>query len=451
MLPPLPPGPRSRFGLRELRRLRRNPLAFLEQLRSFGTIAATRIGPQLVYLASEPDLIEAVLTSHEAFTKGRALQRAKQLLGEGLLTSEGEHHLRARRLVQPAFHRSRVQIYAQAMCDLAWEWSIAQRAGTPIDLAREMHRLTLRIVARALFGANVDRDADAVAEALTTVIEQFALAVLPWTALLDRLPLPRRFRFERAQAALDTIVFRLIAEHRRDDRDRGDLLSMLLAARDEERAGMTDRQVRDEVLTLFLAGHETTANALTWTWTLVSRHPDVAERLAEEAVSVCGAGPVTPDHVNALTYTRMVLSEGMRLYPPAWVLGRRAVGDWSLGSFDVPSGGLILMSPWTMHRDPRFFEDPLAFNPNRWLPEVASRRPKFSYFPFGGGNRVCIGEHFAWTEGVIVLAAMALRWRVQVDQSQPFTMRPGITLRPAGPIVAMLEPTARLTTAAATS
>jgi cytochrome P450 len=437
---PFPPGPRSLLGLGVLRRLRRDPLAMFEHLREYGPVAATRVGPQTIFLVSEPALIEAILTSHEIFLKSPALERAKRLLGDGLLTSERELHLRQRRLVQPAFHRTRIHTYARTMVKLAWDWSAARRPGERIDLARDLHRLTLAIVARTLFGTEVTEEADAVAEALTTALEQFALAVFPWTALLDRLPLPRRFRFERASATLNRIVYGIIADHRRRGRDCDDLMSMLLVARDEQRAGMTDKQVRDEALTLFLAGHETTANALTWTLLLISRRPDVAQRVFQEVRRVCGDGPLSPDAVPSLVYTRMVLAEGMRLYPPAWVMGRRATREWPLGPYRVPAGGLVLMSQWTMHRDPRFFPDPLAFNPDRWLPEASAERPRFAYFPFGGGGRVCIGEHFAWTEGVIVLAAIASHWQVIVDDERPVGIHPGITLRPKGPVWATLQP-----------
>ena len=434
----LPPGPPRRAGLRLLRTLERDPLVLLEEIRSYGTIAYARIGPQPVFLVSEPDLIERVLVSHDVFNKGRALERSRQLLGEGLLTSEGSFHLRQRRLVQPAFHRARIQGYARAMIEQAERWSARQRAGVRVDLSREMNRLTLAIVARTLFDADVEHEADEIGTALTSILEQFKLAVLPWSAILDRLPLPRRFRFERARKALDRVVYRLIEEHRASGADRGDLLSMLLAAQDDGR-GMTDLQVRDEAMTLLLAGHETTANALTWTWKLLSQHPDSAERLADEARRVCGDAPPTPEAVPSLVYARRVLAEGMRLYPPAWLLGRRAVSPWQLGDYVVPPGAIVLMAQWLMHRDARFFPEPLRFDPDRWQPELEAGRPKFSYFPFGGGNRMCIGDSFAWTEGVLVLAAIARRWRVAVDPA-PVALWPGITLRPAGPVWAELTP-----------
>ena len=351
----LPPGPPRRAGLRLLRTLERDPLGLLEEIRSFGTIASARIGPQLVFLVSEPDLIERVLVSHDVFNKGRALERSKQLLGEGLLTSEGPFHLRQRRLVQPAFHRARVHGYARAIVEHAERWSVRQRPGVRVDLSREMNRLTLAIVARTLFDADIESEADEIGASVTSILEQFKLAVLPWSAILDRLPLPRRFRFERARKALDRVVYRLIEEHRASGVDRGDLLSMLLAAQDDGH-GMTDVQVRDEAMTLLLAGHETTANALTWTWKLLSHHPACAERLAAEVRQVCGDAPPTADAVPSLSYTRRVLAEGMRLYPPAWLLGRRAMSPWPLGDYTVPPGAIVLMSQWLMHRDRGSFQ-----------------------------------------------------------------------------------------------
>jgi cytochrome P450 len=436
----LPPGPPRRAALRLLRTLERDPLGLLEEIRSYGTIASARIGPQLVFLVSEPDLIERVLVSRDVFNKGRALERSKQLLGEGLLTSEGDFHLRQRRLVQPAFHRARGHGYARAIVEHAERWNARQRPGVRVDLSREMSRLTLAIVARTLFDADIESEADDIGTAVTSILEQFKLAVLPWSAIVDRLPLPRRFRFERARKALDRVVYRLIEEHRASGDDRGDLLSMLLAAQDDGR-GMTDVQVRDEAMTLMLAGHETTANALTWTWKLLSQHPACAGRLADEVQRVCGDVPPTPDAVPSLTYTRRVLAEGMRLYPPAWLLGRRAMSPWPLGDYTVPPGAIVLMSQWLMHRDARFFPDPLRFDPDRWLPEAEAGRPKFAYFPFGGGNRVCIGESFAWTEGILVLASIARRWQVAVDPAT-VPLWPGITLRPAGPVWAELTPRA---------
>ena len=435
---PLPPGPPRRSALRLLRTLTRDPLGLLEELRAYGTVGYARIGPQPVYLVSEPDLIEKVLLNPDAFTKGRALERSKRLLGEGLLTSEGAFHLRQRRLVQPAFHRARIQGYARVMIEYADRWSVGQQSGRRIDLAREMNRLTLAIVARALFDADVESDADHVGGALTAILEQFRLVVLPWSSLLESLPLPRRFRFERARRSLDEVVYRFIAEHRAGGTDRGDLLSMLLAAQEDGR-GMTDQQVRDEAMTLLLAGHETTANALTWTWTLLARHADAADRIASEVRQVCGDGALSPEAVPALAFTRSVMAEGMRLYPPAWLMGRRAWKAWSLGPYTVPPGAIVLMAQWLMHRDARYFPDPLRFDPLRWTADAEAARPRFSYFPFGAGNRVCVGEAFAWTEGVVVLAAIARRWRVVVDGA-PIGVWPGITLRPAGPVWAALEP-----------
>jgi cytochrome P450 len=427
-------------GLRLLRGFQRDPLATLESIRAQGTMVRTRVGPRPLLVISEPAAIEAMLTSHDVFMKGRALERAKRLLGDGLLTSEGAFHLRQRRLVQPAFHRARVQGYARTMIEEADRWAARQVPGQVIDVSHAMNRLTLAIVARSLFNTDIASDADEIGRALDTVLGLFTLAVLPWTAWIDRLPLPGRFRFERAHAALDAVIFRLIAERRRDRRDRGDLLSMLLEAQDDERVGMTDQQVRDEALTLLLAGHETTANALTWTWLLLSAHPDVDRRMAEEVRCVCGTGPPTPEAMPSLTLTRMVLSEAMRLYPPAWVVGRRALVDWSVDGVAVPAGTLVTASQWLVHRDARFYPDPLRFDPDRWTPEAVASRPRFAYFPFGGGNRVCIGESFAWAEGVLALATIASRWRVALEPGQSIGTKPGITLRPDRPVLARVHP-----------
>jgi cytochrome P450 len=258
----------------------------------------------------------------------------------------------------------------------------------------------------------------------------------PIAPLLERLPLPVVRRYNRAQAALDSVIYRIIDERRSNPSDRGDLLSMLLLARDEEGGGarMTDKQVRDEAMTLFLAGHETTANALTWGWYLLAQHPEVERRLHDEIDSVIGDRLPRADDAAALPYTRRVLAEVMRCYPPAWGIGRRAIEDVEIGGYTIPRNTVVLLSQYLLHHDARFFPDPERFDPDRWLPERQRARPRFAYFPFGGGNRVCIGESFAWTEGILVLATLARHWRLQRVETAPVPMKAVLTLRPARPI-----------------
>jgi len=295
-----------------------------------------------------------------------------------------------------------------------------------------MMRLTLAIVGKTLFDADVESEAPEIGKALTDVMQLFERITNPLSGLLDKLPLPANIRWLRAKERLDSTIYRIINERRASGEDRGDLLSMLLLAQDEEGDGgsMTDEQLRDEAMTLFVAGHETTANALTWTWYLLSQHPDVEEKLHEEIDNVLAAKLPTAADVARLRYTEMVFAESMRLYPPAWTLGRRVLSDYQIGPYVVPAGSIVLMSPWVMHRDPRFFPDPLKFDPERWTPEAREARPKFSYFPFGGGPRVCIGEQFAWMEGALLIATIGQQWKMRLAPGQRVEPKAMITLRP---------------------
>ena len=415
-----------------LRRFRRDPLAFLTEMATQGPVAEFQLGPQRVFLLSDPDAIEDVLVTNAAnFAKGRALQRARATLGDGLLTSEGAVHLRQRRLMQPAFHKTRVAGYTEAMSRAAVALSDEWRPGEPLDLAHEMNRLTLTIVSDTLFGAEVGTSSDTtrVQQAITDLLGMFDLVMLPFAEWLLYLPLPRIRRFRAAQQALDALIYGIINARRTSGDDRGDLLSLLLHAQDAEGSGgMTDRQVRDEVITLFLAGHETTANALTWTWVLLARHPDVEARLQDELNTVLGERAPTADDVSRLPYTRAVVAETMRLYPPAWTIGRRVLRDYRWNGHEIPAESLVLMSQWVTHRDPRWWPDAAAFSPSRWIGD-APARPRFAYFPFGGGSRLCIGESFAWSEAVVVLAAIAQRWRLVLDPAHPIEPQPQMTLR----------------------
>jgi cytochrome P450 len=413
----------------------RDPLAFLTDLaQRYGDIARVPLGAETLYLFNHPDLIREVLvTQHRNFHKGRGLERARMLLGTGLLTSEDEFHLRQRRLAQPAFHRQRVAAYGATMAAYAAARRDRWRAGAVIDAHREMMALTLAIVGKTLFDADVEHEAAEIGEALATTFEAFQFGfLLPFGELLERLPLPATLRFKKARARLDATIYRLIEERRRSGADHGDLLSMLLLAQDTEGdgGGMTDLQLRDEAMTLFLAGHETTANALTWTWYLLSQHPAVEARLHAEVDAALGGRLPAADDLGALPYTRMVLAESMRLYPPAWILGRRAVAPFEAGGYEIPTRSIVLMSQFVTHRDARWFPDPEQFDPERFTPDRQAQRPKFAYFPFGGGPRVCIGEQFAWMEGVLVLATIAQRWRLSLVPGHPVALQPIITLRP---------------------
>jgi cytochrome P450 len=439
------PGPKSFWPGRNMYSLSRDPLKFLTRMaREYGDVVHFRSATQRVFLLNHPDYVRDILvTHHERFIKGRALQRAKRLLGDGLLTSEGEFHRRQRRLAQPAFHRQRINSYAKVMVEFAEKTSRSWHDKQTLDISGEMMRLTLAVVGKTLFDADVESDADEVGAALSEVMELFGYLMLPFSEFLEKLPLPPRRRFERARARLDAVIYRIIEERRRSGHDRGDLLSMLLFAVDEEgdRTGMTNEQLRDEVMTLFLAGHETTANALTWAWHLLAQNTEAETKLHAELDAVLeGKRPPTVEDVPALRYTEMVVAETMRLYPPAWAIGRLAIEDHEVGGYHIPRGALVLVSQYVMHRDARFFPDPERFAPERFTQEAKDARPQFAYFPFGGGVRRCIGEGFAWTETILLLATLARRWRLRRVPGHTVEMQPRITLRPGkGGVLMTLE------------
>jgi cytochrome P450 len=402
--------------------------------RTYGDVAFTRVGGERLYLLSNPRDIRDVLVTHQhLFAKGRGLERAKRLLGQGLLTSEGELHRRQRRLMQPAFHRERIAAYAAVMTDHADRVQQGWIDGGAIDVAQDMMRLTLGIVGKALFDADVESQAPAVGRALTAVMESFWLAMLlPFGDLMERLPLPVVRRSRKARLALDQIIYRMIAERRQSPRDRGDLLSMLLLAQDEENSGasMSDRQVRDEAMTIFLAGHETTANALSWTFYLLGGAPQVEGRLHDEIERVVGDRVPTLADIGSLPYVERVITESMRLYPPAWIVGRRALEACVVGGYRVPARSLVLMSPYIVHRDARYYPEPERFLPDRWTEQFKASLPAFAYMPFGGGARRCIGESFAWMELGLVLVTLAQHWRLRLVPGHPVVPRPVVTLRP---------------------
>jgi cytochrome P450 len=429
------PGPKPSLLEAFSYRPGRDPLAFFTNLaRTYGDVVAYRLGGERLLFVNQPQHIKDVLVTHNRnFTKGRALQRTKRLLGEGLLTSEGATHLRQRRLMQPAFHRERIAAYAGTMVAYADRMRGAWRDGETLDVAQEMNRLTLSIVGKTLFDADVESQAAEVGVALTGVMESFWMTMLPFSDLLEHLPVPKLRRARAARAQLDAIIYGMIAERRRSQRDHGDLLSMLLSAQDEEAEGaagrMSDVQVRDEAMTIFLAGHETTANALTWTWYLLSTAPDVEAKLhAEVDLVLQGRLPRVAD-IASLPFVERVVTESMRLYPPAWLIGRRAIADYELGEYVVPARTILVMSPYVTQRDVRFYTDPERFDPDRWTPEFRATLPKFAYFPFGGGPRQCIGESFAWMELVLLVATIAQRWRLQLVPGHPVVPEPLVTLR----------------------
>jgi cytochrome P450 len=429
-----PPGPKLSLLSTITYRPGRNPLEFFTRLaRTYGDLAYVRMGGEHLFIASDPAVIKDVLVTHnQNFHKSRGLERTKRLLGEGLLTSEDDFHLRQRRLIQPAFHRERIAAYAATMVAFADRVRNGWTDGATLDVSREMSRLTLLIVGKTLFDADVDSQAREIGNAMTGLMESFWTLMLPFGEALERLPIPHLRRGRRARERLDQIIYEIIRERRARGVDRGDLLSMLLLAQDDEDSGrgMTDRQVRDEAMTIFLAGHETTANALTWTWYLLSRAPGV-ERIVHGEVDrvLSGALPTVAD-VDRLPYITRVVTESMRLYPPAWLVGRRSIHEYTISGYQVPPRSIIVMSQWIVHRDARYYPDPERFDPDRWTPEFKARLPRFAYFPFGGGPRQCIGESFAWMELVLLVATIAQRWRFELVPDHPVVPHAAITLRP---------------------
>ncbi|HET9028609.1 MAG TPA: cytochrome P450 [Candidatus Aquilonibacter sp.] len=399
--------------------------AFLTDISArYGAIARFALPWRTFVMLNDPEQIKDVLvTQQHAFVKSQGARALRWLLGDGLLTSEEPHHRRMRRIVQPAFHRERIASYARTMAELTQDWIAARRDGETIDMSAAMSELTLRIASTTLFGADSAGDAREVREALHETMETYPLAIGPLGALRRRIPfLQSTRRFERARARLDRVIYRLIEQRRTDTVDRGDALSMLMAAEDPETGyRLSDHQVRDEAMTLFLAGHETTANALLWTWYLLARNPDVERRLHEQLEAGDESG-----------YTRRVLQEAMRLYPPAWIIGRESVQDVTLaGGYHIPRKTTVFVAQLIVHRSPRLYSEPLRFDPDRWIrDEIAP----FAYVPFGGGARRCIGEEFAWTEGSLLLAAIARRFRFTLEFDGEPPIDALVTLRPRGEV-----------------
>jgi cytochrome P450 len=384
-----------------------------------------------VYLLNHPDLIESVLvTDHHNFIKGRTLRAGRILLGDGLLTSEGESWRRQRRLMQPTFHRERIAVYGEAIVSSARQMLVAWHPGETRDVHQEMVRLTLSIVAQTLFGVQVGAEADEVSDALQVFLEQFRKQVDTGLLIPDWLPTLGNLRLRTAIRQLEAIIYRLIRARRADREERNDLLATLLRAQDENGRQMTDRQLRDEVMTQFLAGHETTAVALTWAWYLLAQNPDVENKLMVELEAVLGGRPPTVADLPSLPYAEQVINESLRLYPPVWAFARMAVRDCEIGEYPVRAGTSVAMSQWVMHRDARYFDRPDEFIPDRWTDEFIKQLPKFAYFPFSGGPRVCIGSSFAMMEAVLLLATMAQRFHFSLVPGYSVELWPTITLHP---------------------
>jgi cytochrome P450 len=430
---PLPPGPTGSLIMGVMREFNRDTLGFVERCRNYGDVVRSRFLYVHAYFLYNPDDIETLLTTNaKNFRKAQSLRSPffHRLVGNGLVTSEGDFWRRQRRLAQPAFHRQRISSYGEVMVNYAQRTIDTWRAGERRDIARDMNRLTLEIVVKTLFNSDVSSDADHVGETLSEIVRPFASqATLKWI-LDNRLPTPGHRRYFKAVTAIDRIVFRIITERRASKSDEGDLLSMLLQAQDEDGSQMTDAQLRDEVMTLFLAGHETTALALSWSWYLLASHPEAEKKFHNELDEVLQGRAPTVGDMQKLTYTEMIVKETLRLYPPAYAVGREALEDTEIGGFRVPKKSQIFAFQWVTHRDERYFVNPDAFEPERWTPKRAEQIPKYAYFPFGGGPRQCIGNYFAMMETVLLLATIGQRFKFSLDTDHKVEVLPVLSLRP---------------------
>lgn len=429
-----PPGPKTRLPFGNIRRLQKERLLFLVSNRdNYGDIVHFQVASRHFYQLNHPDTIQYVLVKHpEQMNKSPALKRStRQSIGQGLLTSDGEFHKRQRRLVQPAFHSKRIAAYADVMVDYTQSMLTNWRTSDERDIAHEMMKLTMHIVSKTLFDADVSDDADSIGAAITVGIETAAQRITQPLHLPDWLPTPKNRERSRSSQIIENTIMGMIDERRASGEDKGDLLSMLLLAVDEQDGGqMTNRQVRDEAMTLFIAGHETTANALAWTLYLLSQNPDVEARLLEELRTVLQGRPPQMADLHQLTYTDMVIKETMRLYPPAFIITREVAEDIELHGYSIKKGSILLMSQYVMHHDARFFPQPEQFRPERFAPGYEEKLPKYAYFPFGGGPRVCIGNQFAQMEAVLVLATIMQSFHLALVPGQVIEPDPLITLRP---------------------
>jgi cytochrome P450 len=437
----VPPGPKGRFLSGSLFDFINHRLDFLTNCaREYGDIFSFRFGPRRVYLINHPDLIEQVLlTDARHYVKHFGARNYKPVLGNGLVTSEGDFWLRQRRLAQPAFLRQRLAGYAPVMVALTEKMVAGWRDGVAVDVHFEMSRLTSAIALKTLFDLDAGAERDSYTDTLREVFHMLSDRLHHLVPVPQWVPTPKNLRLRRALRKLRGLVDGFIDQCRSRKVPGDDLMSRLILARDEDGSHMTETQLRDEAMTLYLAGHETTAVSLAWTWYVLAQHPHVEEKLAAEWSVVLGGRSPTVEDLPRLTYTEHVIVEAMRLYPPVYIIGREPVADRELGGFVVPRGTTVFMCQWVTHRDGRFYEAPLEFRPERWADGLAKRLPKYAYFPFGGGPRVCIGNGFAMIEAVLLLATIGQQYRFTLEPEPAVTFDLGITLLPTKGIPAVLR------------
>ena len=443
-----PPGPRGQLLLGNLPALRRDPVrAFTRGWRRYGDVVRFR-GPVAMYLVVHPDDVRTVLQERHRDFRHPALvnDKFKRIVGEGLVTSEGNDWLRQRRLTQPMFHRRRISAFGSVMTDaterMLERWEARARDAKPIEIRSEMTRLTLGILSSTLFSADWSREAARLARAATAANEHANKLILSVVALPEWLPVPATRRWLRARRTFDSIVYRLIRERRASGVSADDLLSMLLEARDEETGeGMSDLQIRDEVMTFLMAGHETVSTALAWVWVLLAQHPESARRVRGEVIAALGGRTPTPDDVASLPYTTMVIQEALRLYPPLFLSPRTPVRDVQLGGYDIPAGSFVALCSYVTHRHPAFWDDPEGFDPERFSAERSRSRPRYAYFPFAGGPRQCIGDSYAMLEMQLIVATVVQRFELELLPGRRIEPKAEISLRPDRPVVIRLRPT----------
>ncbi len=433
------PGPAGRFLWGSIRELKRDPLSFLlESADQYGDVVRFRIGPprlgRLAHLVVHPDFIKHVLIDNQRnYRKAVTYDSIRLFLGDGLLTSEGDFWKQQRRIVNPVFQQDRLTLLGATMCDVIGrfveQWAVDR--APEVDVAAAMRKLTLEVLCRTMFSTDIDSAADVVDEALDTVLRYAIRRVTLNIGILNRLPTDENRRFREAVESLDSVVERFISLRRAEPHPKSDLLSMMLEAQQGPTGtGMTDRQLRDEMKTFLLAGHETTANALAWSWYLLSEHPDVEAQFHAELDNILDDRAPTVADLPRLTYTRQVFEESMRLYPPVWAIERNAIDDDEIGGCHIPAGSIVVLSPYVTHRCPRLWRDPERFDPDRFSKDASAQRPSLAHFPFGGGARVCIGKGFAMMEGILILATIGQRFRLRTTPEARIEPQPVITLRP---------------------
>lgn len=421
-----------------LGRLQKDPLRFLlDYHRQYGDVFRFQVGPFVLHMLAHPDHIKHVLLDHaKNYPRSWVYKRTKLAAGEGLVTTEGQAWRRLRRMAQPAFHPRQIEAMADVMTDatdaMRQRWREVAQRGEPLDVAAEFMELALRIAGRTLLSTDLGGEADRIGPAITASMEYVQYRLENVLALPLGVPTPRNLRFRRALRTLDTILFEIIAQHRhKSERDANDLLTMLMAARDEETGkGLSDVELRDQIFTFIVAGHETTANALTWTFYLLSQHPEAERHVHTEVAEVLGGRTPDADDLQHMVYTRRVIEESLRLYPPVYALLRDARDDDTIGGFRIPARSMVFLSPYVTHRHPEFWPAPEAFDPDRFLPEHTAKRPRFAWYPFLGGPHQCIGQEFAMMETTLVVAMLAQSFSLRLVPGARVEPKPMLSLRP---------------------